>query len=214
MDNTVALVSAYLQVNGYFCVTEYPLLETSKIGDVRSVSDLDVLAFRFPGAGREVTTRKKGKLVGDTRFQVDPALGATVQLPDMIVGEVKRGKARFNPASRNPDVLAAALMRFGCCDPGHASALARALLFKGVATNSYGHRIRMVAFGGIEPEQTPAGWHVVSLERILQFLKQHLTENWNLLRQVHFSNDVLDLLSLLERARQQAAKTGKRQDKS
>lgn len=38
MDNTVALVSAYLQVNGYFCVTEYPLLERSRSGDnTRSV---------------------------------------------------------------------------------------------------------------------------------------------------------------------------------
>lgn len=209
MDNAVALISAYLQVNGYFCVTEYPLLETSRTGDVRSVSDLDILAVHFPGAGREVRVRKRGALVGDTRFEVDAALGATANLPDMIVGEVKRGRARFNPATRNPDVLAAGLMRFGCCDLKHADRLVKALLTRGVAVNSHGHQVRMVAFGSIEPDQEPAAWHVVSFEHIVDFLEQHLKDNWNVLRQVHFSNDVLDLLSLLERTRQQTTKKRK-----
>ena len=207
MDNAVALVSAYLQVNGYFCVTEYPLLEASKSGDVRTVSDLDILAFRFPSAGREVRIRKSGKLVGDIRFEVDSALGKPSELPDMIVGEVKRGRARFNPATRNPDVLAAGLMRFGCCDLGHSRKLAAELIAHGVAINARGHHVRMVAFGGVEPAQAPATWQVVSFERIVDCLEQHLQENWNVLRQVQFSNDVLDLLSLLERVRQQSSKT-------
>ena len=201
MDNAVALVSAYLQVNGYFCVTEYPLLETSTKGGIRTVSDLDILAFRFPGAGREVRSRKGHKLVGDTRFEVDDALGVAAELPDMIVGEVKRGRARFNSATRNPAVLAAGLMRFGCCNPDHAAALARALLTDGVAENSHGHRVRMVAFGSSEPEHGPSSWHVVSLERIVSCLETHLRENWRLLRHVHFSNEVLDLLSLLQRTK-------------
>jgi hypothetical protein len=209
MDNAVALVSAYLQVNGYFCVTEYPLLEKSRDGDVRTVSDLDILAFRFPGAGREVRARRKGHIVGDTRFEPDPALGTSRDLPDMIVGEVKRGRAQFNPATRKPEVLAAALARFGCCDPEHASGLAHELLRAGVATNRHGHRVRMIAFGGIEPDTAPATWHVLSLERIVTSLERHLHENWNVLRQVSFGNDVLDLLSLLERTRKRAPHTAR-----
>lgn len=201
MDTSVALVSAYLQVNGYFCITEYPLLETSRRGEVTTVSDLDVLAFRFPGAGREVRLRRRGKIVGDIRFEPDPALNSPADLPDMIVGEVKRGRARFNSAARRPEVLAAALMRFGCCEPKHARALAQKLVHSGEEINERGHAVRMIAFGGIEPEQPPPRWHVVSLETIVDCLQKHLHNNWNLMRQVHFSNDALDLLSLLERAR-------------
>lgn len=203
MDTTVTLVSAYLQINGYFCVTEYPLLETSPHGDVRTVSDLDILAFRFPGAGREVRVRKRRNIVGDTRFEPDPMLGAPRDLADMIVGEVKRGRARFNSAARKPEVLMAALMRFGCCGPEHALELARELIRSGETRNLDGHHVRMIAFGGNESGQIPSTWHTVSLESIVTCLQQHLRDNWNILRQVRFSNDVLDLLSLLERTRKQ-----------
>ena len=50
MDTTVALVQSYLHVNGYFTVVEYPVLETRRGGPPRTLTDLDVLAFRFPRA--------------------------------------------------------------------------------------------------------------------------------------------------------------------
>ena len=44
MDNTVALVEAYLRVNGYFTVSEYPILEA----DFRTlVADLDKFGEAF-----------------------------------------------------------------------------------------------------------------------------------------------------------------------
>lgn len=49
MDNAVALVQAYLYVNGYFTVAEYPVLEALKHAGYRTVTDIDILAFRFPG---------------------------------------------------------------------------------------------------------------------------------------------------------------------
>ena len=48
MDNAVALVQAYLRLNGYFTVTEYPVIATRRDGTYRTATDLDVLAFRFP----------------------------------------------------------------------------------------------------------------------------------------------------------------------
>lgn len=36
MDTTVAFMSAYLQVNDYFCVVEYPLVETGRGGRSRA----------------------------------------------------------------------------------------------------------------------------------------------------------------------------------
>lgn len=35
----------------------------------------------------------------------------------MIVGEVKEGAPKLNPAMRDPAVLEAAFARFGCCTP-------------------------------------------------------------------------------------------------
>lgn len=206
MDTAVALVKAYLQINGYFCVTEYPLMETTKGGDVRTVSDLDILAFRFPHAGKETSVRKKRKLVGDVRFEPDRALGATGDRADMIVGEVKRGRARFNPPARHPEVLAGALMRFGCCNPSQSKNLAYELLQHGHAESEHGHGIRMVAFGDVEDsEVSPNKWHTVSLGNIVRCLRQHLHDNWTVLRHVHFSNDTLDLLAILERIENTAA---------
>ncbi|HRQ63626.1 MAG TPA: hypothetical protein PKZ76_01955 [Xanthomonadaceae bacterium] len=199
MDTAVALVEAYLQINGYLCVAEYPLLETDPAGEVRMVSDLDVLAFRFPHAGHEVAGRGDRELAGDTRFEPDPVLGADPAQPDMIVGEVKRGRARFNPATRRPEVLAAALMRFGCCTPTEALALAQRLVRHGHAQSHHGHAIRMIAFGSSDPEDTPSSWRVVPLSAIVRGLREHLSGQWTRLKQVQFGNPSLDLLALLER---------------
>ena len=54
MDTAVALVQAYLNANGYFTVVEYPVVEALRNQPARSVTDLDVLAFRFAGAGHEI----------------------------------------------------------------------------------------------------------------------------------------------------------------
>jgi hypothetical protein len=55
MDNAVALVQAYLRINGYFTVAEYPILETHGRNAVQMATDIDILAFRFPGAIRQVS---------------------------------------------------------------------------------------------------------------------------------------------------------------
>ena len=44
MDTAVSLVQSYLFANGFFTVTEYPILETLTPGDSRTVTDIDVLA--------------------------------------------------------------------------------------------------------------------------------------------------------------------------
>ena len=54
MDISVALVQAYLHINGYFTVAEYQVLEAYRGGHARSVTDLDILAFRFARAGHDV----------------------------------------------------------------------------------------------------------------------------------------------------------------
>jgi hypothetical protein len=90
-------------------------------------------------------------------------------------------------------------MRFGCCSGSEALSLARGLVKEGRAGTAGGHEVRMIAFGGIKPEESPRGWHVVPLKTIIHGLRQHFSEQWARLRPVQFGNPVLDLLALLER---------------
>ena len=75
MDTAVGLVQAYLQINGYFTVTEYPVVEAMRRqGGYRTSTDLDVLAIRFPGAGTLVPSGRPHAPEIDV-FPSDPQLG-------------------------------------------------------------------------------------------------------------------------------------------
>ena len=83
MEISVGLVQAYLRVNGYFTVAEYPVIEAVQRGKYRTVTDLDILAFRFPNAGRLVPGAEEG---GPLCFEPDPLLGVSRQEADLIIG--------------------------------------------------------------------------------------------------------------------------------
>lgn len=198
MDAAVALVQAYLRVNGYFTVSEYPVLEATRRGQHRMATDLDLLAFRFPHAGRQVLGDRPG---GEpARFAPDPALGVPTDEADMLIAEVKEGRADFNAGTRNPDVMAAALLRFGCCHDPHAEAAVEELLRSGRALLPNGHRIRMVAFGG-RGGGGGAVDTVVPLARVVEFLRCYLADHWDVLRHAQFKDPTLGLLMVMEKAR-------------
>lgn len=54
MDPAVDLVQAHLRVNGHFTVSEYPVLACLGADRYQMATDLDILAFRFAGAGRHI----------------------------------------------------------------------------------------------------------------------------------------------------------------
>ena len=200
MDTAVALVQAYLNVNGYFTVVEYPVLEAYRGKPVRAVTDLDVLAFRFAGAGHEIIRGRKHVPLGDHAFELDPALGCPADRPDMIVGEVKEGAARFNPAMRDdPTVLEVALARFGCCSRDHARHLTQQLLSRGRVDTPAGHSVRMVAFGSVP--DTAAGGHatVVPMRHVVDFLRRYLRDHWDVLHHAQIKDSALGMLALLEK---------------
>lgn len=200
MDTAVALVEAYLNVNGYFTVCEYPILEVLRGGDVQSATDFDILAFRFARAAREMPSGGRRRAIGTLAFRPDPALDVPPARPDMIIGEVKEGRARFNDAARDPFVLAAALARFGCCDWDHAPGVIARLLKHGAAITPCGHRVRMVAFGS-EPATEPCRKHVViGIAQILRYLDSYLTQHWKELRKVQLKHPILGLLQLARKA--------------
>jgi len=200
MDTAVSLVQAYLQVNGYFTVVEYPVLEVVRRGSTQAVTDLDVLAFRFPGAGPRVEATSRSRATGIAATGVDPALGCPGDRPDMIVGEVKEGKARFNAATRDPRVLEVALARFGCCAPENASQLAQGLLERGHARSHSGHAVRMVAFGMGPTDAHAARWHVVPMQHVVRFLQDHVRQHWDVLRHAQLKQSAMGFLAMLEKS--------------
>ena len=199
MDTAVALVQAYLNANGYFTVVEYPVVEALRHEPARSVTDLDVLAFRFAGAGHEVIRAGRTEALDSRAFEPDPALGCSTDHSDMIVGEVKEGPARFNAALRDPRVIEVALARFGCCRPDEAADLTRRLLARGHVDTPAGHAIRMVAFGATSQHDEPGRWKTVSIGHIVDFLKKHLRDHWDVWRHIQTKDTTLGLLALLEK---------------
>ena len=205
MDPAVALVQSYLHVNGYFTVTEYPVLEAFDSTQVRTVTDLDILAFRFERPRADSLERDGRRRDDDPALRPDPALGAPLTGSDMIVGEVKEGSARFNPAMRDPAVLEAALARFGCCPADDAAELTGQLLRRGHAQTPAGHTIRMVAFGSAVDGQQHGRWTTVPMHHVVEYLQEYLRDHWSVLRHAQLRDSTLALLALLEKWQVQGA---------
>lgn len=199
MDTAVALVQAYLHVNGYFTVTEYPVLERFGTGPVRTVTDLDILAYRFPHAGHDTAGSQARRFVGGAGLAIDPVLGCPVDRSDMIVGEVKEGTPHLNRAMRDPGVLATALMRFGCCPAEQSGEVARDLLRTGSAVTPAGHTIRTVVFGDVEGPVQRGPWLIVPVKHVVEYLQDYLSQHWSVLRHAQFKDPAYGLLALLEK---------------
>ena len=197
MDTSVALVQAYLNVNGYFTVAEHPVLEAFHADEARIVTDLDILAVRFAGARHQIIRGKRAP--SHIAFAPDPMLRCPGDSPDMIVGEVKEGRARFNSAASNPAVLKVALTRFGCCHADHVEEVTRHLLERGHARTPNGHAIRMIAFGDASDERTGTAHTIVPMRHVVEFLRAYLNTHWAVLRHAHFDDTVLGVLALMEK---------------
>ena len=200
MDNAVGLVQAYLRVNGYFTVTEFPVIEALRGGAYRTATDLDVLAIRFPGAGQLVPASGRRGTADQEHTVTDPAVGIPAEHGDMLVGEVKEGRAMLNAAATDPAVLRTVLVRFGCCAREEAPALVEALLRDGSTLLPMGHRIRLVAFGSETAGAAGQKYLAVSLGQIVEFLRRYLRDHWEVLRQAEYKDPALGFLVLLEKA--------------
>lgn len=199
MDNAVGLVQTYLQLNGYFTVTEYPVLELGR-GGGRQLTDLDILAFRFPHA-RNAPVSPRHKVI-HREANLDEGLHEPGPAGDMLIGEIKEGGAVLNRGAADPAVIAAVLVRFGCCEAREVAGLVETLLRTGEVLTPMGHRARLVAFGaypgtGLDPKVL-----FISLSQILSYLETYIATNWALLRHAQFKDPVLDFLLLQAKAHQ------------
>ena len=201
MDHAVALVQAYLRVNGYLTVTEYPVVEAKRTGGYQAVTDLDVLAFRF---GRAATlghaVDDSGQSVFPGVMDVDPALDLRPDLPDMIIGEVKEGQAILNRAATDRAVLTAAMSRFGCYTDEESDRIVEELLRRGKAKIPHGHRVRLIAFGSHPPESPPRHYQVMLLGHLLDYLTDHIRRHWPVIQASECKDPAIAFLKLIEKA--------------
>lgn len=195
MDNAVALVQAFLRLHGYLTVTEFRVVRAARGGGQECLTDLDVLAFRFGEASGPGEAMHH-----PAESEANALLGIAGGVPDMIIGEVKEGRAQLNDAATKHDVLTAALERFGCCRHSDIDGIVHELLRHGRAHTRHGHGVRLVAFGSLPPDAPSRGVKVVLLGTIIDFLRAYSRQHWAQLQSSESKDPGLSFLMTLEKA--------------
>lgn len=199
MDNAVGLVDAYLRVNGFFTVTEYPILHRRQGGVLKEVTDVDILAHRLPYAGMVLPRpRSQG---GHQKVPVDPLLGTQWGRAEIIVGEVKEGIGTFNPAMFRKDVIYEALRRFGAAPRPTLEPAVEQLRKEGSAVLDNGARVRLMAFGSRPPDHQGRLPHTfVPMSHVVSFLRDFVRRHDEVRAGSGFRDPVLGFLALLDKA--------------
>lgn len=204
MDHAVALVQAYLQLNGYFTSAEYPIIAGTSRNSFRTITDIDILAFRFP-TGEPLAHNAKNKTSpkGLDVSMLDRGLAVPTGQIDMIIGEVKEGRVGINTGIRDPDVLRTVINRFGqMADP---EKVVDELLHSGAAHIPPDYSVRLIAFGSFPPGSAVPPCRIISLGHVLQFLQAYVRKHWAMLRHLQFKDPAFGFLMTLEKARRGGA---------
>lgn len=204
MDHAVALVQAYLQVNGYFTVAEYPILEALEGGGYKSATDVDLLALRLGDAGGVVAVEGDVSIAPE-HFEPDPELRVPGGAADFLIIEVKEGRAELNRGAKNPEVLSAVLTRFGLRPHAKMGKSLRELERKGRTKWPGDTWVRMLAFGSIVEPKIAVGFQAISLPHVMQYLRAYLEQYWDALRHAHIRHEAFGFLALLEQVRRAEA---------
>jgi hypothetical protein len=206
MDHAVALVQAYLQLNGYFTSAEYPIIAAAGRNGFRTLTDIDVLAFRFPAGlpSAEPVSSHKRVPRGLDMSDIDPGLGVPPDSIDMVIGEVKEGRVGINSGARDPEILKAVISRLGDSNLDRDSVVAD-LLAHGAATLPSGFVIRLIAFGSFPPGAPVPPCRIISLGHVLEFLQRYVRKHWNMLRHLQFKDPAFGFLMTLEKAKRGGA---------
>jgi hypothetical protein len=202
MDHAVSLVQAYLQLNGYFTSAEYPIVAGAGRNGFRTLTDIDILAFRFPSGMPAQPGRKtpQGLDISD----LDPGLGVAPDTIDTIIGEVKEGRVGINSGSRDPAVLKVIISRFGN-SAEEDDRVVTELLNRGIATLPSGHVVRLIAFGAFPPGSQVPPCRIISLGHVLDFLQAYVRRHWSMLRHLQFKDPAFGFLMTLEKAKRGGA---------
>lgn len=196
MDTAVSLVQAYLYSNGYFTVTEYPILEQIGTTAPRTVTDIDILAVRFPGAGFINASAETSGL----QLEPDPALDLSEEMIDVIIGEVKEGAAELNKAARDPAVLTAVCGRIGRISPEIAEQVVADLIRTGTAIHPAGIRLRQMVFASRPPTRKNIAYSWISHGHITIWMRDQIREHWDAVKAIQSKDPAMSFMLLREKA--------------
>lgn len=203
MNAGVDLVQAYLHLNGYFTITELPVIRKNRQG-YEEVTDLDILAVRFPWAAFTIPGGKPGP-EDDMSLALDYELVPRNGLVDVLIIEVKEGKARVNDSLRTRDALLTALRRVGCAPDDALVAAVDDLRQHGhvrIQPPGGGMQVqfRILAFGEGKPGPRN-GYHVVPLRHVARFVEGYLDRYHQALMPSDLPEPALGILHLLRKVR-------------
>lgn len=203
MDHAVALVQAYLQLNGYFTSAEYPIIAGTSRNGFRTITDIDILAFRFP-TGTPMTGRGRKAPKGLDLSSLDPGLAVPQHAIDMIIGEVKEGRVGINVGIRDAKVLKTVINRFG--EVYDADRVVDELLRTGSARIlPSSSSVRLIAFGSFPPGSAVPPCRIISLGHVLTYLQAYVHKHWHVLKHLQFKDPAFGFLMTLEKARRGGA---------
>ena len=175
MDIAVNLVENYLRLTGYMTLSEFEVQRRDEKGRFKTVTDIDIMAIRFPG---DVYLGDPHRPADSELLVIqDPALELADDTIDVIIGEVKQGRAELNPGIKDHGVLHSMLRRVEWVYDTDISEVIEGLQQDGVhmAPARGGGRIRtrLVAFGRSRHSNTNtlALGHIVTM--MLEFFEKH-----------------------------------------
>ncbi|MGI9649237.1 MAG: hypothetical protein ACR2OI_12015 [Acidimicrobiia bacterium] len=195
MDIGVDLVEAYLRLNGYFTITEFEVLRETSPDIYQTVTDVDVIAVRFPGPIYIADSHGKGE--SPALLVEDPVLDLEEDTVDVIIGEVKQGEAVFNPGLTDHHTLHTVLQRVAWLYEQGVHAVARDLekhlvCYQSTPTDRK-VRTRLVAFG-----RSPVNnLHTISLTHVFDKMIGQFEEYGDALRAAQFKSPAAGLIRLL-----------------
>lgn len=195
VDIAVDLVEAYLRMNGFFTVSELEIQREVSPGVFQTLTDVDILAVRFPGPLYVADSHGHGP--SPNLLVEDPVLRLEDDTVDIILGEVKQGEATFNPALTDHHTLHSVLQRVQWLFESDIHDMARELEEKltcHVAARGVGRvRVRLVAFGRA-PE---SNLNVITLSHILRSLVEQFEQFEAALKPAQFKNPAAAMIRLL-----------------
>ncbi len=175
MDIAVNLVENYLRLTGYLTLSEVEVQRRDDRGRYTTLTDVDVMAVRFPGAvyiGDPHGHRDCEALVID-----DPVLGLEDDCVDVIIGEVKQGPAELNPALKDHAVLHSMLRRLEWLYDdsllGVIDGLQRDEIHTAKGRGGGSVRTRLVAFGRSKVNNLTTISHSHVITKLLEVFSEH-----------------------------------------
>ncbi len=195
MDIAVNLVENYLRLTGYLTLSEFEVQRRDKKGRFKTVTDIDIMALRFPG----------DIYIGDPHKQADcemlvlddPELRLEDDTIDVIVGEVKQGLAELNPGIKDHGVLHSMLRRvewiYAVPIEEVIQGLQRDGLFIAPAKGGGQVRTRLVAFG----RSKYSNMNTVALSHIITTMLNFFEDHEDAFRPIQFREPAPAFLSLL-----------------